>query len=598
MMKLLPTLELGRLSRLYAEGTVTASAVLDEVYRRVEARGRAPIWIELVPRNRAGELLARAEERRARGERLPLYGVPFAIKDNIDLAGVATTAGCPAFRYVPEKSATAVARLLSAGAVPIGKTNLDQFATGLVGVRSPFGACGSAFDERYVAGGSSSGSALAVAHAQVSFSLGTDTAGSGRVPAGFNNLVGVKPTRGLVSTHGVVPACRSLDCVSVFAGSVPDAQAVLEVLAGSDPLDPFSRAPAVASSRPIGRVGVPKTLEFFGNVAYEALFASARQRLAALGASVVEVSIDAFLEAATLLYGGPWVAERYAAVGEFMEAHLGEVHPVVRDIVLRGKDVTGVETFRGSYRLQALRQRTDAVLADVDALLLPTTGTHPTVDAVLASPVQENTHLGRYTNFMNLLDLAAIAVPAGFTEDHLPFGVTLVGPAFSEARLLSFADRLHRAAGATFGATGVAILDVSTRPVPDAAGDEILLAVAGAHLSGQPLNGELTSRGARLVCATRTARSYKLYALSGTVPPKPGLVRAPDFGGPGIEVEVWALSAAGFGSFVGGVPAPMVIGSVELEDQSRVKGFLCEPYAVEGSRDITALGGWRAFLAS
>jgi allophanate hydrolase len=417
--------------------------------------------------------------------------------------------------------------LIDAGAVPIGKTNLDQFATGLVGVRSPHGPCLGAFDERYVSGGSSSGSALAVAHGLVSFSLGTDTAGSGRVPAAFNNLVGLKPTRGLVSTAGVVPACRSLDCVSVFTGSVPDAAAVLEVLAVLDPGDPFSRERPPAPAGGVTRVGVPDSLDFPENAGYERLYQESVARLSSLGVRTVGFSLEPFLAAARLLYGGAWVAERYAAVGAFIEAHPDDVDPVVRDIVLGARGLSGADAFEATYRLAELRRDTEATWREVDLLLLPTVPTHPTLADVLARPVEENSRLGRYTNFMNLLDLAGIAVPQGFTAEGLPFGVTLVGPAFSEALLLSFADRLHRAASPTFGATGRPIRP-DPLPARGSADDEILLAVAGAHLLGQPLNGELTSRGARLVKTTRTAPGYRLIALSGTVPPKPGLVRAPE----------------------------------------------------------------------
>jgi len=589
------SLEIAALEAAYASGKTSPEAVLEEVYRRIEARGRAPIWIDIVPRDRAFALLRDAVSRRAAGARLPLFGIPFAIKDNIDLEGMPTTAGCPAFSYRPATSAFAVERLIAAGAIPVGKTNLDQFATGLVGVRSPFGVCASAFDERHVSGGSSSGSALAVAHGLVSFGLGTDTAGSGRVPAAFNNLVGLKPTRGLVSTRGVVPACRALDCVSVFSGSVPDATRVLDVLTAFDALEPFSRE-KLGTPGVVARVGVPDAPLSFPNPDYRRLFDESVARLAGLGLTVTPVSLAPFLAAAKLLYGGPWVAERYAAVGEFIEAHADDVHPVVRDIVLGGRGVTGPAVFKGAYDLAAFRRETEAVFRTVDALLLPTTDRHPTVDAVLKSPIDENSHLGRYTNFMNLLDLAGVAVPAGFTSSDLPFGITLVGPAFSEARLLALAERLHRAIGPTFGATNLPLADRSPAPAAVESGD-ILLAVAGAHLGGQPLNHELTSRDARLVKTTRTAPNYRLYALAGTVPPKPGVVRSPGFSGPGIEVEVWALSPSAFGSFVAGVPAPMVIGTVDLEDGSKVKGFSCEPYSVEGSREITEFGGWRTYLA-
>jgi allophanate hydrolase len=593
------SMEIGALLPAFARGTLQRRDVLDEVYRRIEEAGLAPVFIDLVPAEVAQSLLEDAERRQAGGAAVPLLGIPFAIKDNIDLADVGTTAGCREFRYVPSESAPAVQRLIDAGAIPIGKTNLDQFATGLVGTRSPYGTCASVFDARYVSGGSSSGSAVAVAQGLVSFALGTDTAGSGRVPAAFNNVVGLKPTRGLVSTRGVVPACRSLDCVSVFAGSVPDTVTVLDILAAFDPADPFSRERPGPRAAPVRTVGVPAELEFFGNAAYAELFAAAVERLAPLGVEVKRVALDPFLATARLLYGGPWVAERYAAVGAFIEEQPAAVHPVVKEIILGGKSPSAADAFRGSYELAELRRRAAHVFREIDLLLLPTTPTHPTIEAVLAKPIEENTKLGRYTNFMNLLDLAGVAVPAGFTPEGLPFGVTLVGTAFSEARLTAFADRVHRSLEQTVGATGAALLPPVVAPAPSPAElvtDEVLLAVAGAHLRGQPLNGELASRGARFMVTTRTAAHYRLVALAGTVPAKPGLVRTPGYQGPGIEVEVWVLSQEAFGSFVQGVPPPMVIGTVELEDGKRVKGFLCEPFALEGSTDITHLGGWRPYV--
>ncbi len=594
-MKAATSREIGAISAAYARGELQPHELLDCAYMRLEALGTRPIWTSVVPRSHAHALLDQALERRARGESLPLLGIPFAIKDNLDLAGFPTTAGCPAFARTPKEHAVAVARLLQAGAIPLGKTNLDQFATGLVGTRSPYGVCSSAFDPLRISGGSSSGSALAVAHGIVSFALGTDTAGSGRVPAAFNNLVGWKPTRGLVSTRGVVPACRSLDCVSVFAGSVGDVERVAAVIAGFDAEDAFSRANQ-PNRGAISRLGVPRSLEFFGDRAYERLFAEAVERARGLGARVVPIDLEPFLAAARLLYGGPWVAERYAAVGDFIEAHPEEVHPVVREIVLGGRGVTGADAFRGSYRLAELKRAADRTFDEVDALLLPTTPFHPTVEAVLAEPLEQNAKLGLYTNFVNLLDLAALAVPAGFTESRLPFGVTLVGPAFSDAALAAFGDRLHRATAPTWGASGLALADAAPRAA--AAGQNVLLAVAGAHLSGQPLNRELTSRKATLVRTVRTAADYRLFALANTTPPKPGLVRTPGHAGGGVELEVWSLSTEAFGSFVAEVPAPMVIGTVELEDATRVKGFLCEPAALEGSEDITHLGGWRGFLAA
>jgi allophanate hydrolase len=590
--------EMAALAPLLQSGELGASDVLAEAYRRIQAVGSRPAFIELLPMERAASFVEKAEARKRNGEKLPLFGIPFALKDNIDLAGVPTTAGCPAFAYIPETTAPAVQRLVEAGAIPVGKTNLDQFATGLVGTRSPFGACASVFDERYVSGGSSSGSGIAVARGLVSFALGTDTAGSGRVPAAFNNVVGIKPTRGLVSTRGVVPACRSLDCVSVFAGSVTDAELVLRTLAVFDADDPFSREAPRTGYDPstLKRLGVPRELEGMSEE-YERLFSETVANASALGVECVPIDLEPFLEAALLLYGGPWVAERYAAVGEFIASHPDDVHPVVRDIVLRGVAIAGADVFRGRYRLAELVRRAAPTFRAVDALLLPTTTFHPTIEAVLADPFEQNVALGRLTNFVNLMDLAAVAVPAGFTSHGLPFGVSVIGPAFSERKIANFADRLQRTLPATIGNTGAPIAARSEPVSSRGPKRDVLLAVAGAHLTGLPLNGELTSRGARLVATAKTARDYRFYALAGTVPAKPGLVRSPGFAGPGIEVELWTLDREAFGAFVAGVPPPMVIGSVTLDDGRVVKSFLCEPYALEGSEEITSFGGFRAYLA-
>ncbi|MBY0374437.1 MAG: allophanate hydrolase, partial [Bryobacteraceae bacterium] len=515
---------------------------------------------------------------------LPLAGHPFAIKDNIDSAGLDTTAGCPAFAYRATRHATVVDKLTAAGAVLIGKTNMDQFATGLVGVRSPYGACSSVFDPRYISGGSSSGSAVAVASGLVDFSLGTDTAGSGRVPAAFNNLIGLKPTRGLLSMRGVVPACRSLDCVSIFTRTISRAAAVLDAASGFDPEDPFSRPAATSPLSGAGpfRFGVPAEdqLEFFGDHDARDLFLAAVRQLELAGGERVEIDYAPFREAAALLYQGPWVAERTAAVGDFLAAHPDQVHPVVRRIIEGGTKYSAIDAHRASYRLAELRQSTLPTWARIDVMLLPTTGTIFTHEQVAAEPVARNTDLGFYTNFVNLLDLAALALPAGFRPNGLPFGVTLIGPAWSDPALLRLGARFLR------------------EPLPaQLPSGWIELAVVGAHLSGQPLHPQLTERGARLLETTRTAPDYQLFALANTTPPKPGLVRAPGSSGPGIEVEVYALSAERFGSFVALIPPPLGIGNVQLAGGRTVKGFICEPAGLTGSTDITAFGGWRNFLA-
>lgn len=486
-----------------------------------------------------------------------MSGLKFAIKDNIDYAGVPTTAACPESAYTPEKSAAVVQRLENAGAVAIGKTNLDQFATGLVGVRSPYGACSSIYNSEYISGGSSSGSAVAVATGQVDFSLGTDTAGSGRVPAAFNGIIGVKPTRGVLSNDGVVPACKTLDCVSIFARDLAIAARVLDV-ATEKPLPP----PEPWTSGPF-RFGV---IDFVGDDAYAPLYDAAITRLEAAGGTRVAIDYTPFRQAAELLYSGPWVAERYAAVGKWLD----QMHPVVRQIIGGATKYSAVDAFNAIYRLDELRIQAQSEWAKMDVLLLPTAGWIYKIAEVEADPVRLNTNLGYYTNFVNLLDLAALAIPAGFRPDGLPFGVTLIGPAFTDRSLLALASQL----------------------------DEVPVAVVGAHLTGQPLNSQLTERGAQLIRTCRTAANYRLYALANTTPAKPGLVRDDGFSGPGIEVEVWSMPTRQLGSFVSLIPAPLGIGSVTLEDGTTVKGFICEPAGLSRATEITQLGGWRAFLAT
>ena len=580
-------LSLTALNEAYDAGE-TPISVLEGVYSRIEASGLHPVWISLVPRD---AVLARAVEV-ARGDRekLPLYGVPFAVKDNIDVAGMETTAGCPAFAYTARETATVVVRLEAAGAILVGKTNMDQFATGLVGTRSPYGACASVFNADYISGGSSAGSAVAVASGLVSFSLGTDTAGSGRVPAAFNAIVGLKPTRGSLSTHGVVPACRTLDCVSIFARTASDAGQIFQAARGFESLDPYSRASASVDgqapwlSGPF-RFGVPRRdqWEFFGDSEAQRLFEAAVIQLESLGGTVVEFDLRPFQEAAKLLYSGPWVAERLAALKPFFEAHADEIHPVVRGIIEGGAKYSAVDCYQAQYRLEELRRQTDPFWADTDLMLLPTTGTTYTHAEVEAEPVRLNSNLGIYTNFVNLLDLAAIAVPAGFRPNGLPFGVSLIGPALTDTALLAMAARMQEPSK-----------PLLVTPPPGCT----LLAVVGAHLTDQPLNRQLTERGARLVSTTKTAPGYRLYALPNTSPPKPGLVRAPGDEGPGIEVEVWAIPTVHFGTFIDEVPAPLGVGCVELADSSVVKGFICEPYALESAVEITHFGGWRAYLGA
>jgi allophanate hydrolase len=588
-------LSVGHLLQAYRSGRQRPADVVAAILERIPDHADDHIWIRPLEPAELRPYLEPLDG--ADPAALPLYGVPFAIKDNIDLAGIPTTAACPAYAYTPSQSAVVVQRLIDAGAVPIGKTNLDQFATGLVGTRSPYGAARNAFDPAYIAGGSSSGSAVAVAKGLASFALGTDTAGSGRVPAAFNNLVGVKPTRGLLSTRGVVPACRTLDCVSVFALDVTDAQAVVEVAAGFDAEDPFAReAQTAPAARDHFRFGVPARLDYFGDGEAARLFAGATAALERLGGQAVPIDFTPFREAARLLYEGPWVAERYAAIQGFVETHPDALHPVTRAIVEPAIGASAVAAFQAQYRLAALKRQADAVLRTLDFVLTPTAGTIYRIDAVQADPIRLNGNLGLYTNFMNLLDLAAVAIPAGFGAQGLPYGVTLFGPAFSDSALAAYGDRLHRALDLPLGATGRRA-DPARAVLPQAPTEPLVrVVVCGAHLSGLALNHQLTERGGRLVATTRTAPRYRFYALPGGPPFRPGLIRQTE-GGAGIEVEVWELPAAQFGPFVAGIPAPLGIGTVELEDGSLEKGFICEGHAAEGARDITALGGWRAFLA-
>jgi allophanate hydrolase len=576
-----------------AAGNLSPVEVVEEVYRRIEAYPDEAVWIALVDKEDA---LATARALMDEGpEGKPLYGVPFAVKDNIDSKGLPTTAACPAFAYEPEGDATVVARLKAAGAILIGRTNMDQFATGLVGARSPHGAPRSVFDPDYVSGGSSSGSAVAVAAELVAFSLGTDTAGSGRVPAAFNNIVGVKPTKGLIPVKGVVPACASLDCVSIFARDMGDADLVRRVAEGFDAADIWSRKADPQPLPPLPRVGVLRMdqRDFKGNTEAARLYADTIGRARALGWQIVEFDYAPFAEVASLLYAGPYVAERQAAVGDFIAQHEAECDPTVAAIIKGGANYSAEQAFAGQYRLLELKRRAEAEWANMDMMLLPTAPTQYTVDAVMADPVTLNANLGLYTNFVNLMDLAAVAVPAGMRPGNgLPFGVTLIGPAFSDGALAELADHLHRTLQSpTVGGGGVPL------GAPLVSDDDCVhLAVVGAHLRGQPLNHQLTSRGAAFLRTDKTASDYKLYALKGTVPAKPGLAHAPGFKGQGLEVEVWALSAAAFGRFTEEVPPPLAIGNVRLADGSVVKGFVCEGAALADAEDITAFGGWRAYM--
>lgn len=590
------SLDLTSLATAYRNG-LKPSTLFSALLQRAEADNRNA-WISLMP---AATLMAMATSLDQKSpDELPLYGVPFAVKDNIDLMGLPTTAGCPDFAYRPSQNAAVVEKLIAAGAIPLGKTNLDQFATGLNGTRSPYGACKNAFKPEYISGGSSSGSAVAVADGQVSFSLGTDTAGSGRVPAAFNNIVGLKPSCGVLSSRGLVPACRSLDTISIFALTAADAGHVFSIVQGVDTVDAYSRPLLPHGRRFIeGRpfsFGVPRLDQqaYFGDVENPHLFKEAVKRLTALGGTPVELDFSPFLETAQLLYGGPWVAERYHAIKEFIEKSPESLFPVTRAITEGGAKVSAVDTFDAFYRLKALKRLCDRAWESVDLIITPTSAYHPTIDAVLNDPIKINNELGYYTNFMNLLDYSAVAVPAALRSDGLPFGVTLFAPAFQDLPLLELAERWQCSTNLPLGAGGevlpkarVGSLDMSTGMVK--------VAVCGAHLSGLPLNWQLTDRGGRLLAKVYSAPEYRFYALKGSPPLRPGMVRVCE-GGAKIEMEIWAVPSTNFGSFVADIPSPLGIGKVRLDDGSFVSGFVCEAIGIEGAEDITAYGGWRAWL--
>ena len=580
-------------------GAASPAQTVARSFARIREHNDPAVFISL--RNEADAV---AEAQALSGKdtaRLPLYGIPVAVKDNIDVVGLPTTAACPAFAYNPSHDATCVARLRAAGAIIIGKTNLDQFATGLVGVRSPYGIPKNPLKADLIPGGSSSGSAVAVSAGLVPLALGTDTAGSGRVPAMLNNIVGLKPSLGLISTAGVVPACRTLDCVSVFSLTVDDAMTALTAMAGPDGADPFSRNRTLArlENSPVHlRLAVPRKgqLIFFGDKASEQSYDAALARWTALGATLVEFDLEPLYETARLLYEGPWVAERYLVIRNLLASSPDAIHPITREITIAGARLSAADTFAALYRLQALRKISERAFVDVDALVLPTAPTVYTTAQVLANPIELNSRLGTYTNFVNLLDLCGLALPAAMRDDGIPFGITLLAPAGRDAQLASIGRVFHADTKLPMGSKGLAQPPLPALPA-ETGTDQIAIAVVGAHLSGMALNGELKVLGARLVQATATAPDYKLFALKGTTPPKPGMLRVGSGAGSSIAVEVWTMSAAAFGTFVAAIPQPLSIGTIKLADGSSVKGFLVEQTAVADARDISQFGGWRAFMA-
>lgn len=582
------SLDLQSISRALTAG-MSPRDILGIVYDRIERRDRPHVFTTLLSRRRAFEQMEALEASARFGVELPLLGVTFAVKDNIDVLGMPTTAACPAYAYMPARSAPAVQRLVDAGAVCVGKTNMDQFATGLVGTRSPYGECENVFKPEYISGGSSSGSAVAVAAGWVSFSLGTDTAGSGRVPAALNNIVGVKPSPGLISTAGVVPACRSLDCVSIFSLTCDDGARLREILRDTE-------VPAGTLDWRSGfRFGTPplESMTWFGDELAQAQFLTSVERMRGLGGTHVEIDWSPFAEAGELLYNGPWVAERAAGFGDFVQAHREQCLPVVVDILATADRVSGADVFVGMRRLDELRALAAMQWRGMDTLLLPTAPTVMRRGDVELSPRECNDRLGVYTRFANLLRCCVLAVPAGLRPDGLPFGVSLVAAEGQDLWLDDLAAEFHTETNLCMGATGHVLPTRSPSSLP---GNELVpIAVVGAHLSGMPLNHQLVDAGATLVRNAKTAACYRLYALPSTRPAKPGLVRVSSDGA-AIEVEVWAMPRAAVGAFLQQVPPPLAIGTLELLDGERVKGFLCEAHAVVGARDITEYGGFRAFV--
>ena len=585
------SLEIAALAAAYATGSVTPESVIGWVYDRIEAYDDPAVWTALVPREDA---LGRARDLPDAVAGFSLYGVPFAVKDNIDVAGMPTTAACPDFAYVAEASAPLVDALTAAGAILIGKNNMDQFATGLSGMRSPYGTPRNPAAPHLVPGGSSSGSAAAVSAGLVSFSIGTDTAGSGRVPAALQSIVGLKPSRGLVSTSGLIPACRSLDCPSVFALTVPDAAHVLSLIAGRDESDPWSRElpipPAsVATGEPSAlRIGVPseEALQWPAGSSYRASWGTVLEQLSAAGAEVVEIDFAPFVDTGRLLYSGPWIAERWVGLAPFITAHPDAVHPVTRAVLAPGADITGAAVFAGLTAREALRSAAEREFARVDVMLTPTSPIAFTLEQMTASPIERNAELGRYTTFANLLDLASIAVPAGIASDGAPFGVTVHARAGQDALVAQAGEAVARICAGGVPPTAASRPTQGTHAM-------LALAVVGAHLEGMPLHGDLLALGALLERRTHTAAAYRLVELA-TTPPKPGLIRVSSKGS-AVEVEVYRVPKHSVGQLLASIAAPLGLGSVMLADGTEVHGFVCEAWAGESALDITEFGGWRAF---
>lgn len=588
----------------YQSGDLTPkqhiASVMKDIYFGSDG-SKDPAWISIASETKIAEQLMHLDQLLAdmTMANLPLYGIPFAIKDNIDAAGWETTVACPDFAFEPKKNATVVEKLLNAGAILVGKTNLDQFATGLVGTRSPFGAVPNTFDPSYVSGGSSSGSASVVARGLACFSLGTDTAGSGRIPAAFNNLVGTKPTPGLVSTEGVFPACKSIDCVSIMTLTAADADIVLNVMKSNE-TDRAQEAQFHPTPKPLYnfikpiRIGLPISCEFLDDGQYQKAFTKAIENAKGLEVEFVPVDIDPFVKAGKLLYDGPWVSERFAVTEDFLKSNPDSFDRSVKQIIESGAPYTAAQGFRAIYQLKDLEIEAKKAWAQCDVIMVPSAPNHPTMEDLKNHPIIKNSELGMYTNYVNLMRLCAVAVPAGFTDKGMPFGVTLLAQEGSDNALLKLAAQWQILFGLPLGKSDMKGSLNELAIIRNKAGT-MEIAVVGAHLRGMPLHSQLTERRARLVKACKSSKSYKLFALANTTPPKPGLVKAKTDGA-AIDLEVYEMPIAEVGSFLGLIPAPLGLGNIELEDGSWVKGFICEPYAISGAKDITDLGGWKPYI--
>jgi allophanate hydrolase len=599
------SLDLPTLSAAFADGSLKPSTVVAAIYDRIEKRGNDSVWIHLVPREQALRAAHALEKAGPTGK--PLWGIPFSVKDCNDIAGLPTTNGLPELSYIAEHTGQALQRLFDAGAILIGKTNMDQFGIGLVGVRTPYGACSSVFNDEFISGGSSSGSGVSVAAGLCTFSIGNDAAGSGRVPAAFNNIVGIKPTPGLISNSCVSGGgcVKTIETVSVFSLTVEDGMTVLKLMAGYDAGYPFSKPEAdtvpldIVAAPASFKFGIPKgaALQFFGDTEAGRLFSEAVARMQQMGGTAVEIDFAAFDEVQRILYDGPWISERALSLDPVLAKHGAQIHPVTKAILERSGQFSARDAFRAIHRIAELKCDTRPVWDDIAVLMVPTTPTIYRKSEILADPITLNSRLGIYTNFVNLMGLCGIAVPGGFRKDGLPLGITFLAPGFAEARAAGIAAAFHRRTGLPLGGFQNAYPAAPGTPAKTSA-DRREIVVVGAHLSGMPLNAELTSRDGSFVRAGRTTQDYQLFALAGTTPAKPGLIRRQGTAGPGIDIEVWSLPISGFGDFVSSIPSPLCIGKVNLDDGSTISGFLCEPSALDTAKDVTHFGGWKNFINS